>query len=430
VSAAIIAARDHNLSFQNSQQWLLMGLARAALIHGAKLAPLKPLFLQLAARRDVHILNKRHILRCLRNIGCQPSEIANLVQEVDVDPKGTAVVKGGWPKHVPAKSGFSFDYEFNKTEISALARVFHIPDGECVDAIAHEIQRLWPDAVNMDAFLGRDRYRKERTDRYEYYRDHVQKHAMLSAATTLRQSHPVARQSYDQDPTSPFELWLDDYDVTFRDGSWLSDHKDQEPDISSNSLLGPRVKNVESIIPAPAVFESLGISNIASSEMLPIFGRWRSPDGVHVRIESALGARRGIVGLCQKFAKRPDHNLWLPLFHHDGYDDPHRQASPFEPFVWALENYSIGVDSLEQIATDGVASRPRLGVEFLKAFGLTPDKNFREWRTSQNELALRSQVWGEWMPDPDDNRDPSNMVRSLWRGKSPSRRGCRGGKTP
>jgi hypothetical protein len=196
-----------------------MGLARAALIHGAKLAPLKPRPLQLAARNDVHILNKRHILRCLRNIGCEAAEIANLAQEVEVDPKGIAAVKGSWPKHVPAKSGFSFDYDFDKSEISHLARVFHISDGQCVDAIAHEIQRLWPSATNMDAFPGHDRYRKERTDRYEYYREHVQKHALLSAATTLRQSHPVARQSYDKDPASPFELWLNDYDVTFKDGS-------------------------------------------------------------------------------------------------------------------------------------------------------------------------------------------------------------------
>jgi hypothetical protein len=399
-----LKTENYKLSFQNSQQWLLMGLARAALIHGVKLAPLKPRILWLAARDDVHVLNKRHILRCLRHIGCKESEIAKLVQEVEVDPKGINIVKGGFPKHVPPRSGFSFDYEFNKTEISRLARVFHISDGECVDAIAREIQRLWPDATDMSAFPGHDRYRKDRTDRYEYFRDHVQKHAMLSAATTLRQSHPVSRRSYDADSTSPFELWLNDYDVTFKDGSWLSDHKDQEPESSGHNLLGPRVKNVETLIPALAVFEKLGISNISETGMLPIFGQWRTPDGVHVRIETALRKRRGIVGVCQQFVKRADHDMWLPMFHDDGYHDEHRQASPFEPFVWTLNNYNIGIDSLEKSAADGVASRPRLGVEHLKAFGLTPDSDFREWKTPENVMALQSQVWGEWMPDPDDNR--------------------------
>ncbi len=103
-----LKTESYNLSFQNSQQWLLMGLARAALIHGVKLAPLKPRLFELAARDDVHILNKRHILRCLRNMGCTSAEIAKLAREVEVDPKGIVVVKGSWPKHVPARSGFQF----------------------------------------------------------------------------------------------------------------------------------------------------------------------------------------------------------------------------------------------------------------------------------------------------------------------------------
>ena len=397
--------KDHHLSFQNSQQWLLMGLARAALIHGAKLAPLKQRLHALAARKDVHILHKVHMLRCLKNIGSTPAEIASLEKEVAIDPKGVAVVNGGWPKHVPSKSGFTFDYEFNKTEVSRLARVFRISDGPCIDAIAHEIQRLWPQATNMDAFPGIDRYRRDRTDRYENYRDHVQKHGMLSAATTLRSSIPVARDSYDQDPASPFAQWLNDYDVTFNDGSWLSDHKDEEPDNVAISLLGPRVKDAESIIAAPGLFKSLGLLNPIPDAMLPIYGHWKSPDGVNVQIVSALGMRRGIVGLCEKFSKRSDNDLWLPMFYHDGVVDPHRQASPFEPFVWMLENYAIGMDAGEKIATSGVASRPRLGVELQTRLGLTADKDFREWKTADNKLALRSQVWGGWVPDPDNNYD-------------------------
>lgn len=397
-----LTTKDHYLSFQNSQQWLLMGLARAALIHGIKLAPLKHRLLSLAARKDLHILHKRQILRCLKNIGSTPGEIASLENEVAIDPKGV-VVSGGWPKHTSPKSDFSFDYEFNKTEVPHLARVFRISDGPCADAITHEIQRLWPQATNMDAFPGINRYRRDRTDRYEYYRDHVQKHGMLSAATTLRNSIPVARESYDHDPVSPFARWLNDYDVTANDGSWLSDHKDEEPDNAGVSLLGPRVKGRESILAAPGLFERLGLLNAVPGAMLPIHGHWRSPDGVYIRIESALGVRRGIVGLCEKFSKRSDHDLWVPTFNHDGVDDPHRQASPFEPFVWVLENYGLGVDAGEKIATSGVASRARLGVELQKTLGLIPDNEFREWKTADNKLALRSQVWGEWLPDPDSN---------------------------
>lgn len=409
-----LKSADQDLSFQNSQQWLLMGLARAALMHGRKLARLKPHLLALAARTDVHILHKRHILRCLENIGSDSSEIASLKQEVTVDPRGVVVVEG-WPKYVEAKSDFSFDYEFKKSEISSLDSLFWISGGESIDAVASEIIQRWPEAQNMDFFPGHDRYRRDRSDRYEFYREHLQKHALLSAATTLRNSRPVARRSYDEDPLSPFDRWLKDYDVTFNDGSWLADHKDEEPENANVNFMGPRVEKKETIVEPSVVFERLGLAGAPAGAMLPIFGQWRSPDGVYVRIESALGVRRGIIGRCDAFSKRTDHDLWLPMFWHEGLDDPHREERPFEPFVWAPENHGLGVDAGEQKATRGAALRPRLGIDLTAQLDLTPDADSRDWKTSGNELALRSQVWGEWLPDPDDHRHRHNEDGSiLW----------------
>jgi hypothetical protein len=341
------------------------------------------------------------------NIGSDDSEIASLREEVTVDPKGVVAFKG-WPKHVEAKSGFTFDYEFMKSEVSSLARLFRISDGQSADAIADEIKRLWPQAKDMDFFPGHDRYRRDRSDRHEFYREHVQKHAMLSAATTLRKSRPVARDSYDQDPTSPFALWLKDYDVTFNDGSWLADHKDEVPENAKANFMGPRVGNKESIIEAAAVFERLGLTSSVPSAMIPIFGQWRSPDDVHIRIVSALGARRGIIDRCDAFSKRTDHDLWLPMFWHEGVDDPHRQERPFEPFIWAPDNYGLGVDAGEKTATGGAASRPRLGVDLTAKFAFIADADSREWKTANDELALRSKVWGEWVPDADNYRHLRN----------------------
>ncbi len=406
-SIAALTSAEHYHSFQNSQQWLLMGLARAALHHGPELAVLKPRLLALAARTDVHNLHKRHILRCLTNIGIDDSEVVSLEQEVTVDPKGVIVAEG-WPKHIPSTSAFQFDYEFNKSEVSRLARLFSMSEGPSADAIADEIKRLWPDAKDMDFFPGHERYRREQSDRYESYREHVQKHGLLSAATTLRKSHPVARASYEDDRISPFTEWLKGYDVTFGDGSWLSDHKDEVPENARASFLGPRAGNKETIVAAATAFELLGLVNTVPSAMMPIYGHWRSPDGVYVRIVSALGVRRGIVGLCDAFSKRVDHDLWLPMFWHGGVDDPHRQKRPFEPFIWAPENFSLGVDAGEQMATGGAASRPRLGVDLTAKFGLNGDANECEWITQEGERALRSQVWGEWVPDVDNHRHYSN----------------------
>ena len=402
-----LKSADHCLSFQNSQQWLLTGLARAALIHGPKLASIKPRLLTLATRADIHVLHKRHILRCLVNIGSNDGEIASLRQEVNVDPHGTVVVKG-WPRHVAKKSNLAFDYEFMKSEVPSLARLFWISEGQSADAIADEIGRLCPQAKDMDLIPGYDRYRRDRSDRYEFYREHVQKHGMLSAATTLRKSRPVARQSYDDDLTSPFARWLKGYDVTFNDGSWLADHKDEVPENAKANFMGPRVGNKESIVEAAAIFERLELIGSVASAMVPIFGQWRSPDGVYIQIVSALGARRGIIGRCDAFSKTTDHDLWLPMFWHDGVDDPHRQERPFDSFIWAPENYGLGVDAGEETATGGVASRPRLGIELTAKFGLIPDADSRGWKTANNEVALRSQVWGESVPDADNYRHYHN----------------------
>lgn len=407
IDVPALRSPNHNLSFQNSQQWLLMGLARAALIHKDKLAALKPRLFLLSTRSDLHILHKRHILRCLSNIGGPDNEIASLKEVISIDPKGVTSFKG-WPKHVEAKSGFSFGYDFMRYKVSSLAQLFFMSEGEITDAIAEEIKQRWPQAQNMAFFPGHDRYCHDSSDRYEFYREHLQKHAVLAAATTLRNSHPVARESYDDNQISPFERWLKDYDITFDDGSWLADHKDEIPQIAKAHFMGPHNGKTESIIEAEAVFERLGLADIASGNMIPIFGQWRSPDGVYVRIVSALGEPKGIIGRCDAFSKRASHDLWLPMFENDGLEAPYRQERPFDSFICMNEKHGLGVDAGEKIATGGAALRPRLGVDLTTQLGLISDVDSRVWKTASNEPALRSQVWGEWLPSSDNYRHHYN----------------------
>ncbi|WP_210186545.1 hypothetical protein, partial [Hyphomicrobium sp. NDB2Meth4] len=95
-------------------------------------------------------------------------------------------------------------------------RLFGISQGQAIDAVAAEIVRRWPDATNMDYFPGRDRYRHDRNDRYEYYREHVQRHAAISAGTRLSHKMPVVRSSYDTSDFTPWDEWLARYDLTFK----------------------------------------------------------------------------------------------------------------------------------------------------------------------------------------------------------------------
>ncbi len=404
---ATLVSPDRGLPFQNSRQWLLMGLARVALRHGRTMGDLRRQLLALAQRSDLHIIDKVHIARCLRNIGndgVRDADLETLLDQVDQPPCGI-VTSDVYPGHTESTSNFRFDYEFSKHEISTLARLFNLEQAKVEDAMATEITHRWPDATSLDDFPGRHRYDWDRSDRYETYREHVQRHALLSAATSLSKTQPVVVRSYEVGGGSPWREWRDRYDVTFDDGSWLSDWKDPVPGQAKECLLGKRTGQQETLQDQHTVLRKLGLVDTPTDALVLLYGRWYSPDGVRVRITSALTERKGAITRCMAFAKQPSHDLWLPEFWDEGYYDlRRRQKSIFAPLVWAPETHSLGIDVVDEIAAEGPAGRPRLGIDLTKSLMLANEPDSGDWHAADGGLALRSQVWGCWKPDPDDHR--------------------------
>jgi len=399
-----LVSDKHHFAFLNAQQWLLMGLARAALYHSEKLKSLKPRIEVLANRTDLHVLNKLHLARCLRYIEGKKSmspELTHLWSEI-ITPKHGIVEHDGWPEQKERQFDFDFDYEFDKHKISDLARLFWISKNEASDLIADEVIKRWPDSKSMSDFPGGFHYRDE--DRFETYREHIQRHARLHAATTLLKNRPVARASYELDECNPWQEFLRDEDVSFEDGSWLSDHKDRIPAQALEHLLGERKQNQETLVDKEMLFRKVGFPDDSERRFFPLYGYWKSPDGVHVRLTSALIKDYGAIGQCAKFSKIPDHDLWLPRFESNGRIDRYAKKRPFEPLIWEPEKYPIGIDEGDEWAARGAIARPKLGLALNKLFGLSPDDDERQWYDHTNRLALKSEVWGEWRPDPDTHR--------------------------
>lgn len=406
-SIPALASADHPLSFQNSQQWLLMGLARATWSEGEALHSLRPKLLELAKRDDIHVVNKTHLVRALRNIdgGLQDAELAALQNAIDQPAQGIVVsddsAAGGGTE--PA---FSFDYDFTKTEIASLARRFNISQASVAEAMGREITRLWPEATSMDFFPGNSRYQWDLDDRHEFYREHIQKHALLSAGTTLSKTMPLVVRSYEaEEEESPWLEWRKRYDVTFDDGSWLSDRKDRVPQQARETLLGKRADRHDTLQDRETILRKLGFSAAKEGAPIPLYGHWSSPDDVSVSITSALIGQKGAVGRCKDLAKAPAGDFWLPEFWDGGrYDYRYRQKSPFTPFVWAPERGGLGVDVGDELAAEGPAIRPRLGIDPTANLGLHQTEGSSDWLAPGDTVALKSRVWGSWKPDRDQRR--------------------------
>lgn len=393
-----LASDEHHFSFMNAQQWLLMGLARAALHHGEKLKSLKSRIAALAKRTDLHVLNKLHLARCLKHIEggkFMSPELAQLWAEVQTPPHGI-VERDGWPDNKDSRFDFGFDYDFKKNKISSLARLFWISDAEASDCVADEVIRRWPSAKSMSDFPGGVRYQGD--ERFETYAEHIQRHALLHAATTLVKTMPVARRSYDWGGLNPWQEFIQHGDVSFEDGSWLSDHKDPVPDKAREYLLGKRKGNQETLVEKELLFRKVGFLEGSKDRFLPLYGYWTSPDGVHVSLISALIMERGAVGQCTKFAKTPDHDFWLPRFESDGRVDRYAKKKPFDPLIWEPEKYPIGIDERDEWAARGAIARPKLGLAINKLLGLVSDDDELHWHDNAGKLALKSAVWGEWKP--------------------------------
>ncbi|MCR9195034.1 MAG: NACHT domain-containing protein [Hyphomonas sp.] len=393
-----LASKDIDVSFFNAQQWLLMGLARACLHHGEALSYIRGRLEQLYGRQDTHALNKLHIGRCLQHIAVSPAK-SELWNEVCIPAKGYADPPTR-PKPTESTSGFEFDHEFHEREISGFARLFGMSHGEAIDAVADEIKARWPEAEDMNFFSGNVRYRRSRTDRYESYRESVQKHALLLAATKLAGNRPVIREKYEAAEARPWAEWLERYDVSFESGAWLSDRKDEVPTQAAEWLLA-RNAGKDALEDQESLLRKVGLLG-DTGEHVPLCGHWRSVDGVVVRMISALAQRKGVIGRCKAFSNRPDHDLWLPSFDSYGNVDRHMIKSDFEPLIWEPERYPEGIDVGDEFATSYPVSRPRLGRALIRDLSLRTENEGGTWLAEDRSMALRSQVWGQWQPDPDN----------------------------
>lgn len=405
---------NHNFAYLNAQQWLLMGLARASIHYPEKLKPLKPKLEVLSKRQDLHILNQVHMARCLKNIEGKSSlkiKHENFLQKVFVPVQG--IIENN------RRSGMNFskndfDYEYHQYKIPELANLFGISINEAANCLINEVKKQWPGKNGMSDFPFDRGYFSDSDERYETYRGHIQKHALIQAATKLVKSNPVIRASYEEEESNPWQTYLKNWDVSFNDGSWLADHKDNKPIQAREDILIRKESNTTFQV-ADKIFHKLGFTEGPQNEFLPLYGSWDFGVGGNIYFVAAVTNEWGSIKECKRLSKQSRRDLWLPTTNSEGYEDKFRKNnSNSRPLIWLPECYPIGIDNEEEWATRGPIIRPRLSLPFISALRLKPDRLEKQWYDINNTLVLKSEVWGKWEPTTSSHRFEQDEGMILW----------------
>ena len=386
----------------NATQWLFIGLARATHYQPQKLKFLTPKLNKLFDSNNLHIINKILLTRCLKNLHAQSVEIDKTMTELLTPPMGCIEANDRPPFEKP-KLNFRFDYDFEKNEISNLASLFNISKGEASDSISNEILKDWPDASDMNYFTGEYAYPRGTDEKTESYREHIQRHALLLAATKLSLKYPVIRSSYDSEDSTPWANWIDKYDLGFKNGSWLSDHKNPLPKCTGEFLLNSKKSknNNEMLYDLKELLTKLGLKTSNTNGLIPIYANWKSPDGVSVRITSALTNSSGAIRRCKEMSSLPNHELWLPVMDQTESLRNHHKIEGISPWIIVPEHYPIGIDNGDEYSALGARNRPQIGAKFTTNLSFLQNNEGTTWLNPKGEVILRSIIWGGW----ENNRD-------------------------
>lgn len=400
----------------NALQWFLIGMARCALSHPAFVDRGRASFTAILADDSSHILYKLLAARALAAIdGKWPDIVGAPSATVPAAPKGVKKREEGAPLSDSAKdTNFYFEYDFNEYEISDFASMFGMTTQRARQVVARQVRAWHPGAKSVYDLDGSvHRWRRDDGDRFEEYGAQLARHALLTAASAIASKRPLSVPSYEDDGHDPWPPFVGRFDLTFKDGYWLSDATDPMPDLAriyafpnSNKKNEPP-KGVADILKAAALtaesFRTWGI---------PVGGNWADEEEVDIWLTSALVDARGSVGKCQKLARAEWHDRWLPVCEEDGSlrriarSDPERD---FHAWLWQPQDVA-GIDQHDQFASTSACSRLRLGAQISERLGISSSERFgRQWVQDGAEI-LRSYAWGGKSGSGEDAKDARHRL--------------------
>lgn len=427
-TAGAFQAPELSFYFLHARLWLLIALARMAMDHSEQIARYKETLLAVATETDEpHVLMQHFAAQALNSCMTSgklklPAKTLKILDGVAKSPflrlreeiRSDGGFYHGRPKGVQ-KPLFEFylDYDFHKQDVDNLSLVFGKGCWEVADMISGIVHKLDPGATTMyadDGRKSRGRTPLGLTSSFHSYGHQLGWHALFFAAAKLLADHPVTDDwRYIDDP---WEEWLSRYDLTRKDGLWLSDGTDRTPSDAGVILLEPKKKELAVTGAQDKLLHLVGIVGAQVGSDLVIEARWFSADNVRIKISSALVPSNKAVQFANELTREEPNFVWIPVFHgtEDDEESLRTEKKEYTPWVVCPSGDAL-LDKHDPYGVSVANTRPRLARNYSALCNLTRDDPFgRTWRNNRGVASLRAQTWGRDEGDREDGPHPGMRV--------------------
>ncbi|MBI1198302.1 MAG: hypothetical protein GC203_10610 [Phenylobacterium sp.] len=394
---------DTPFFFLNAKLWLVIAIARIAVDAPSVIIPFQSQLERIAHSEELpHVLIREmagRALRCVADV-LSEAEAAALRSRCDAVnaspfPKpevqrrgGTGNFYAGRPEGYPERRPpFSFEYDFEKYQVTGLASLFGTHKYEAGDRIADWVHTWVPHAESMwDDYKG-DPWGGSRRDSKEGYIGNLTWHGVFLAAGSLLRTHPISGRSWTSD--APWAEWLADGLLARGDGRWMADDTDLTP-------LDMRAPLTTDDLPVPRLARELApyFTLGAQADSIVVEGSWDTTDGADMTISSAFVPRARAATAALTTALAYHHDVWVPRA--DELDRHWDKGSPWRGWLQLDETRrESGLDTHDPYASKAARYNARPTDKIVRAANLKPDPPFaRRWRTREGRVLAEGIAWG------------------------------------
>jgi hypothetical protein len=291
----------------------------------------------------------------------------------------------GYPERNPP---FSFEYDFEKYQVTGLAQLFGTHKYLAGDLIAGWVHRWAPQAKSMWDDYRDDQWDDSRRNTTERWIGNLAWHGVFLAAGSLLLQLPISGRSWTRD--APWLEWLAEGLLSREDGRWLADDVTLEPldlrkPLTTDNRPVPRLPR--ELIP----HFTLG----AEPGSIVVEASWDTSDGADMTISSGFVPRAQATAAAMSVALATHHDVWVPRADEieQHWDDKH---GPWRGWLTLDETRREGgLDAKDPYAAAAARYNTRPTDDVVDKSGLTPELPFaRRWRTQDGRVLIDGVVWG------------------------------------